>query len=35
MVISKPPVVSIDEYYPDALKKTKGYLAGDFKFMPT
>jgi len=35
MVTAKPPVVSKDDYYPDALKKTRGILFGDFKFMPT
>lgn len=35
MVIAKPPLVIKEDYTPDALKKTKGYLFGDFKFMPT
>ena len=35
MIIAKPPIVINEDYIPDAMKNTRGYLHGDFKYMPS
>jgi hypothetical protein len=35
MAESKSPVQIKDDYVPDAMKKTRDQLFGDFRYMPT